>query len=148
MALSSLHSIDDKLRHFFTKEVMDPEMAHQLSLRQERRFANFAPTDGTTEVTHFIRRPSMLAEHVLYNLFRVLESHESTSGIPPAMLHGANDIELVLSVFNMLQPFILPLERPSAGPALLVQTTKEPCLGMLGTHMTLQITDISKRSLE
>jgi hypothetical protein len=74
MALSSLHSTDDKLRHCFTKVVMEPEMAHQLIFRQERRIANFAPTDGTTEVTHVIRRPSMHAEHVLYNLLAVWET--------------------------------------------------------------------------
>ena len=68
MALSSLHSIDDKLRHCKTKVVMEHEMAHQLMLRQERRIASFAPTDGATEVTHFIRCPSVLAEHVMYNV--------------------------------------------------------------------------------
>ena len=51
MVLSSLHSVDDKLRQLCNKAVMELEMAQQLTLRQERRIANFAPTDGATEVT-------------------------------------------------------------------------------------------------
>ena len=137
MVLSRPHRIDDLLRQAFNKAVMEFEMVQKLSFRQERRIASFAPTDGATEVTHFIRCPSVLAEHVIYNLLGVLEIYKTTFGPNPAMLHGAKVIELVLSVFNMLQPFILPLERPSAGPALLVRTTKDPCLGMLGMHMTM-----------
>jgi hypothetical protein len=148
MVPSSLHSVDDKLRQLFNKAVMELEVAQQLTFRQERRIANFAPTDSATKVTHFIRFPSVLVEHVMYNLVGVLEIYKTTSGPNPAVLHGAKVIEQVLSVFNMPQPFILPLERPSVGHALLVRATETPCLGMLGTYMTMQITDISKWSLE
>jgi hypothetical protein len=148
MVLSSPHRIDDLLRQAFNKAVMGFEMVQKLSFRQERRIASFAPTDGATEVTDLIRHPSVLIEHVRHNLLTVMENRDANSGASPAILHGAKSIELVLSVFNVLQPFILPLECPSAGPALLVRTTKDPSLGMLGIDMTLQITDTSKWSLE
>jgi hypothetical protein len=68
MVLSRPHRIDDLLRQAFNKAVMEFEMVQKLSFRQERRIASFAPTDGATEVTHFIRCPSVLAEHVMYNV--------------------------------------------------------------------------------
>jgi hypothetical protein len=148
MVLSSFHSVDDKLRKLCKTVVMELEMAQQLTLRQKRRIANFAPTDGTTEVTHIIRCPSVLAEHVIYNLLWVLEIYKTTFGPNPAMLHGAKVIELVLGVFNMLQPFILSLESPGTRPTLLVGTTKDACLGMLGLHMTLEVANISEWTLE
>lgn len=89
MVLSSLQRVDDMLRRVYIKVMMELEMVQKLSFRQERRIANFAPTDGATEVTHRIRRPSMLAEHVLYNLLGVLEIYQATSGPHPAMSHGA-----------------------------------------------------------
>jgi hypothetical protein len=148
MVLSSFHSVDDKLRQLCNKVVMELEMAQQLNFRQKRRIANFAPTDGTTEVTHIIRCPSVFAEHVIYNLLGVLEIYKTASGPNPTVFHGAEVIELVLSVFNMLQPFIFSFESPGTRPTLLVRTTKDACLGMLGLHMTLEVANISEWTFE
>jgi hypothetical protein len=101
MVSSSLHRVDDMLRKVFDKVMMEPEMVQKLSFRQERRIASFAPTDVAIEVMHIID-PSMLIEHVLYNLLGILETLEATSGLVLAMLHRTKVIELVLSVFHML----------------------------------------------
>jgi hypothetical protein len=102
MVFSSLHKVDDMPHQVFNKVVMEPEMVQKLSFRQERRIASFAPTDSAIKVTHIIRGPSMLTEHVLYNLLGILETLEATSGLLLAILHGTKVIELVLSVFHML----------------------------------------------
>ncbi len=102
MVFSSLHRVDDMLHKVSNKVVMEQEMIQKLSFGQERRIASFAPADGAIEVMHIVRDPSMLTEHVLYNLLGSLETLEGTSGLLLAMLHRTKVIELVLSVFHML----------------------------------------------
>jgi hypothetical protein len=91
----------------------------------------------------------MLVEHMIHNLFLVFETgKEGVAGFELAMLDRAEVVKLVLSILHMLELFVFASESQDARLTLFVRASKVTVLGMLGLHLTLEVTMVPKGPLE